>query len=129
MLQRIDPETGKRTSKSSGTADPGEAEKARADLEYELAHSKYQELSKLDWLRFRELFEAEYLPGLRERTREKYTCVLDVFEKIIGPGKLRAVTSARRTSPTPVAWPQGTAAHLAFFWNVGKLGSYPIALL
>jgi hypothetical protein len=50
------------------------------------------EASKLDWERFRELFEAEYLPGLRERSREKYATVLDVFEQIISPTKLRAVT-------------------------------------
>lgn len=34
----------------------------------------------------------EYLAGLRERTREKYTCVLDVFEQVVNPAKLRAVS-------------------------------------
>src|SRR5262245_12915632 len=91
QLQWVDPDTGARKSRSAGTDDPGMAEKARADLEYQLNHGLYQEASKLDWPRFRELFEQEYLAGLRERTREKYTCVLDVFEQIVNPAKLRAV--------------------------------------
>src|SRR5579871_814651 len=82
MLQWLDPDTGQRKSRSAKTNDPKEAEKARADLEYELNHGQYQEASKLDWNRFRELFEAEYLPGLRTRSQEKYVTVLDVFEDI-----------------------------------------------
>jgi hypothetical protein len=38
MLQWIDPETGKRQTRTARTADPAEAEAARADLEYELNH-------------------------------------------------------------------------------------------
>jgi integrase len=92
QLQWVDPDTGGRKSRSAGTDDEREAEKARADLEYQLNHGMYQEASRLDWQRFRELFEAEYLPGLRERTREKYNTVLDVFEQVCHPAKLRAVT-------------------------------------
>jgi integrase len=92
MLQWLDPDTGQRKSRSAKTSNPLEAEQTRADLEYELNHRQYQEASKLDWNRFRELFEAEYLPGLRPRSQEKYVIVLDVFEQIINPTKLRAVT-------------------------------------
>lgn len=91
MLQWHDPETGRRRSKSAGTKDAKEAEAARIDLESDLNNDRYQENSKLDWHRFRELFEQEYLPGLRERTREKYGTCLDVFEQIMNPAKLRAV--------------------------------------
>src|SRR5262245_32495232 len=91
QLQWVDPDTGLRRTRSAGTDDPNKAEQARADLEYQLNHNLYQEPSKLDWNRFRELFEAEYLAGLRLRTREKYNCVLDVFEQIVNPAKLRAV--------------------------------------
>lgn len=83
MLQWIDPETGRRKSKSSGTDDPAKAETKRADLEYELNHGHYQEPSKLDWEHFRQMFEEEYVAGLRPRSAEKYTTVLDVFEQII----------------------------------------------
>jgi integrase len=92
VLQWIDPDTGRRKSASARTEDDGEAAKARADKEYELNHGLHQEVSRLDWDRFRELFEAEYLPGLRARTQEKYQTVLDVFEQIMSPTKLRAVT-------------------------------------
>ena len=64
VLQWIDPDTGRRRSRSARTSKAEGAEKARADLEYELNHGQYQEPSKLDWDRFRELFEAEYLPEL-----------------------------------------------------------------
>src|SRR5262249_41364781 len=92
VLQWHDPDTGKRKSQSAKTADPDAAEKQRAALEYELNHGLYREASKLDWQRFRELFETEQLAGLRERTREKYETVLDVFESVCGPEKLRGVT-------------------------------------
>ena len=92
QLQWVDPETGARKTRSAGTADEAEAEMARADLEYELRHGKYQEASKLDWERFRQLFEEEYLAGLRPRSREKYGTVLDVFEQIVKPDKLRTVS-------------------------------------
>jgi integrase len=92
VLQWIDPDTGQRKSKSAGTADPEKADAKRADLEYELTHGKYQEASKLDWERFREIFEAEYLSGVRPRTAEKYNVVLDVFEQLCHPAKLRGIS-------------------------------------
>jgi integrase len=91
QLQWVDPNTGARKSKSAGTTEPTEAERARADLEYQLNHNLYQVASKLDWHRFRVLFETEHLAGLRAKTRLKYTTVLDVFEQIINPDKLRRV--------------------------------------
>src|SRR5205823_5664629 len=63
VLQWIDPDTGKRKSKSAGTSDHDIAEGRRKDLEYELTHGKYQEASRMTWERFRELFEAEHLPS------------------------------------------------------------------
>jgi integrase len=92
VLQWLDPETRRRKSRSAETDDEGEAERKRADLEYELNHGKYQEPSTLDWEGFRQLFEDEYLGGVRERTREKYETVLDVFEAIVNPTKLRGIT-------------------------------------
>jgi integrase len=92
MLQWIDPDTGKRKSKSAETADDREAEQARADLEYELNHGRYQEASRMTWERFRELFEAEYLPNVRPRTRLIFDNAFDLFERICNPKALRAVT-------------------------------------
>jgi len=92
QLQWVDPVTGARKTKSARTNDAEKAEQARADHEYELRHGKYQEPSKLEWERFRQLFEEEYLAGLRQRSREKYGTVLDVFEQIIKPAKLRTIS-------------------------------------
>jgi integrase len=91
MLQWIDPETGRRKSKSAGTVDEKAVEDARADLEYELTHGKYLEASRMAWERFRELFEEEYLPNLRPGTRKAYRRVLDLFEELCHPGKVRSI--------------------------------------
>src|SRR5262249_28260808 len=91
VLQWIDPDTGRRKSKSSGTADEKEAEQARVDLEYELNHGQYQEASRMTWERFRELFEAEYLPGCRPKTRAKFASTLNHFEAICRTGPVRSI--------------------------------------
>jgi integrase len=91
MLQWLDPDTGKRKSKSAETADPDKAETARADLEYELNHGKYQEASRMTWERFRELFEHEYVSGTRENTRDNYAATLDLFEELCNPTRLRSI--------------------------------------
>lgn len=92
QLQWLDPITGKKKTRSAGTTDDAKAEEARKDLEYQLNHGLYQEAGSLTWERFRQMFEDEYVASLRERTREKYATVLDVFEQIINPAKLQAVT-------------------------------------
>src|SRR5262245_13154862 len=91
MLQWIDPDTGKRKSRSSGTADEGEAEKKRADLEYELNHGLHKEAARMSWEKFRELFEEQYLPGVREETRKGYRNVLMLFERICDPRTIRSI--------------------------------------
>jgi integrase len=92
MLQWIDPDTGKRKSGSAETDDPEKAETARAALEYELSHGKYQEASRMSWERFRELFEDEYLSNLRGGTRERYDDVFDLFEELCHPTSLKGVS-------------------------------------
>lgn len=92
MLQWLDPETGRRKSKSSKTADPTEAAGKAADLEYELSHGRYQDAASMTWQRFRELFEAEYVAGKRVNTRENYTATLDLFERLCNPRQLGKVT-------------------------------------
>jgi integrase len=92
MLQWHDPETGQRKSKTAGTCNPVEAEKKRADLEYELNHGLHVEPSRMTWERFRQLFEAEYVAGRRPDTRHNYKMTLDAFERLCGPKQLRSVT-------------------------------------
>src|SRR5262249_47179193 len=92
MLQWLDPHTGKRKSQSAGTADGREAEKKRADLEYELNHGLHHEPSKMSWERFPELFEGEFLPATRLNTRRNYTDPLDLFEELARPALLGKIT-------------------------------------
>lgn len=92
MLQWHDPETGRRKSQSAGTADPKLAEQARADLEADLNHGRHAEVSRMSWERFRELFEDEYLPGLRPWTHKNYRSLFESFESLCNPGQLRSIT-------------------------------------
>jgi integrase len=93
MLQWIDPETGKRKSKSAETTIRGVAEMRRTELEYELNHGLHQEASRMSWEKFRELFEAEYTSGLRANTRDNYEDTFDCFERLCNPTSLRAITA------------------------------------
>jgi integrase len=86
-------EDGRRRTKSAGTADPAEAERARADLEYELSHGLHAEPSRVGWDSFREAFEQEYLSGRRANTRLGYAATFDQFEELCRPGKLEAITA------------------------------------
>jgi integrase len=91
QLQWYDPITGKRETRTAGTADRDEAERARADLEYELNHGRFLEASRMTWGIFRELFEDEYVSGLRENTQAVFTATLNKFENLCRPGRLRAI--------------------------------------
>jgi integrase len=91
MLQWHDRE-GRRRSKSAETNNPIDAELKRADLEYELNHGTYQEVSRMKWEHFRELFEDEYVSARRPNTRRNYSAVFDLFERLCRPGTLRSVT-------------------------------------
>jgi integrase len=91
QLQWHDPHTGDRKTRSTETNDPAEAERRRADLEYELNHGMYGVESNLSWAKFRGIFEAEYVAGKRTNTRHNFAATLDVFEKVCRPGRLRGV--------------------------------------
>jgi integrase len=92
QLQWHDPTTGDRLTRSTGTADPKQAEQQRADLEYQLNHGLYGVASNLSWERFRELFEREYVAGVRPSTRRVYATTLDLFERLGRPGALRSIS-------------------------------------
>jgi integrase len=92
VLQWHDPDTGKRRSRSADTTNPIVAERKRIDLEYELNHGLYSHASHMSWKRFREVFEAEYLPDLREGTCRNFRATFDLFEDVCRPGKIRGIT-------------------------------------
>ena len=92
QLQWHDPHTNKRCTRSTETYDPREADDQRADLEHALNHGKYGVASSLTWEAFREMFEAQHVAGLREKTRIKYETVFDVFEAICRPKRLQSIS-------------------------------------
>jgi integrase len=91
MLQWIDPDTGRRKSKSAETADLEKAETARADLESDLNHGRYAEVSRITWEAFRERFEEEYVAGTRPDTQRNFEATLNLFERLCNPTRLRSV--------------------------------------
>jgi integrase len=92
MLQWLDPDTGRRKSKSAGTNDPKRAEIARADLESDLNHGRHKEASRMSWERFRTMFEAEYVVNTRPQTRRNYADTFNLFEELCRPGMLKSIT-------------------------------------
>src|SRR5262249_17883669 len=91
-LEWADPETGLRKSRSAKTADPEEAERRRADLEYELNHGLAKEPSRMPWETFCDYYRDEKLAGNREATRKKADYVLDSFQELARPKTLGTVT-------------------------------------
>lgn len=97
VLQWYDPLTRRRRSRSAGTADAGQAENARADLESDLNNGRHVEASRLQWQDFRELFEDQYAAGTRQSTKRNFADSFDLFEKLCNPGRLSSI-SARTLS-------------------------------
>jgi integrase len=93
MLQWFDPDTGLRKSKSAKTNNPKDAEDRRADLESDLNNGRHREASRMTWEKFRQLFEAEYVVGLRANTRTGYEDTLDQFEELCHPRRLEQITA------------------------------------
>jgi integrase len=91
-LEWLEPETGRRRGKSAKTDDPDVAEKARADLEYELNHGMAHEPSKMPWQTFRQYYEDEKLAGTRTATQAKAGYVFDSFEELARPQTLGSIT-------------------------------------
>jgi integrase len=92
ILMWVDPDTGRRKSKSAETADPKVAEDKRVDLESDLNNGRHQEASRMAWERFRELITEQYVSQLRPATRHVYANVFNLFERICNPRRLRSIT-------------------------------------
>lgn len=91
ILQYVEADTGRRRSKSAKTDDPGKAEQARADWEYELNHGLHRDPCKMTWEDFRDLYAEEKLATVREATRKKAGYVFDSFAELAHPKNLGVV--------------------------------------
>jgi integrase len=94
MMVHFDPVTGKRVTKSSGTTDRRQAERAAAVWQDELNSGRYQAPSRLTWAEFRRRYETEKLPALAPRTQTTVAQALDCLETIINPDRLVKLTAA-----------------------------------
>ena len=101
QLEWLEPETGRRRSKSSGASDPKLAEKLRQDLEYELNHGLHADVGRRSWESFRQIYEQEKLSENSALTRQKAGYVFDRFEREMRPTQVSKIT--QRTLSTYMA--------------------------
>lgn len=88
QLQWIDPLTGKRRTKSSGTTRRREAERAAADHEKLLNAGLHDADGSIPWREWRERIELEATGGLKSGTRKQISGILNSFERSASPGTL-----------------------------------------
>lgn len=92
-LQYVDPVTGKRKTKSSGTKSMREAKRLAIVFETELNHGLYKEPSKLSWAEFRHRYETEYVfTETRENSQKRVNSTLNVIERLMSPTKVQQLT-------------------------------------
>ncbi len=92
LLYYIDPVTGNEVSRSSGTADRGQAERMAATWEAELAQTRGTEND--GWAHFRLRFDDEKLSILCEKSRKNYTTALNHFGRITKVVRLSEITAS-----------------------------------
>lgn len=95
MMRYKDPFTGKLKSKSAGTANRKQAEKAAAVWEAELQSGRYSSPSKTTWADFRERYENEVVCASSSRTMQQVGIVFDMVERLLSPVKVRDITAQR----------------------------------
>ena len=93
-LVYIDPISGKKKAKSSGTTDWRDAERMAGELEKELRAGLYTSPSKITWKQFRERCESERLASQSASTRRTTGTAFNLVERILNPDRLCKVTTA-----------------------------------
>lgn len=94
VCQWLDPVTGRKVRKSTGTAIKRDAERFAGKLEEDLNNGTYHRDVRITWEAFRDRFESEYLPRWSKGSQNRYSVVLNRFEEIIDPKLLVSVDEA-----------------------------------
>ena len=94
VLAYVDPISGKRKTKSAGTANEKAAWKAAAKWEEELQAGPHCPPSKVSWADFRKRYEEEHLASLAVATRDHTSTALNHIEQHLNPDKLCKVNAA-----------------------------------
>ncbi|HEV3339024.1 MAG TPA: site-specific integrase [Pirellulales bacterium] len=95
QLQYIDPITQKKKTRSAGTSNRREAEKAAGKWEDELRTGRYKPAVKMTWDDFWTRYDDEVLSGLAEKTAKKAFCVRSVVEDILSPQRISDLNADR----------------------------------
>lgn len=90
-LYYIDPDSGKEVTKSAGTNDKGEAERAASRWEEQLVLFRGKDGSGWDY--FRRRFEDEHLAAKGTRTRQAYSVALNAFRRLIKVDRASEITA------------------------------------
>ncbi len=93
-LVYIDPTSGRKKAKSSGTTDWREAERLAGELEKELRSGRYAPPSKVTWQQFVERYTGEKLLSLRPKSRQSSLESLGKLERLFHSDKLAKVNAA-----------------------------------
>jgi integrase len=91
--QYTDPVTGKRCTRSAGTANRREAERFAAKLEDEIDRGDHINLN-LSWSDFRDRYETIGLSGKRKSSQREQMTTLNLFEQYINPARPQVITTA-----------------------------------
>lgn len=91
LLYYVDPETGREVSRSAGTHDRGEAERAAALWEQELRG--YRGDRNDGWEYFRDRFRDEHLATLGKRSVSSFGTALNHYRRVMNPATVSDVTA------------------------------------
>lgn len=91
----VDPETGKRKTRSAGTSNMKEARKAAGILEKELRDGKYTPPSRISWDEFTARYLEDAASRLRPKSQHMVRVTFSVIERYASPHRLADLTDAR----------------------------------
>lgn len=89
--QWTDPASGRKKTRTTGTAIKRDAERFRVKLEDELNAGEDAIARRLTWPDFRLRVESDFLPDKRENTRERYTAAMNALERHINPNLMTGI--------------------------------------
>lgn len=92
LLYYVDPDTGREVSRSAGTHDKGEAERAAALWEQELV--RYRGPRNDGWEYFRDRFRDEHLATIGKRSVSSFGTALNHYWRLMKPATVSEVTTA-----------------------------------
>lgn len=92
--QWVDPVTGLRVTRSTGTGVRSKADKFAAVLESDLNSGRYRTHKRLTWEQFRTRYENEEFPSRAKKTRDKISAMFNAVERLVNPKMLAALDAS-----------------------------------